>query len=84
MGKETATITTTEVSKFSHEIHDFNLHDLKFGVRCTVSAQNHRARLLRRNDISLPLKGEAIPLQAFTGPEGSRRLKLLDFKTIGT
>jgi hypothetical protein len=27
---------------------------------------------------------KAIPLQAFTGPEVSRRLRLLDFKTIGT
>jgi len=30
------------------------------------------------------VKGKAIPLQAWTGPEGSRRLKLPDFKTIGT
>jgi len=28
-------------------------------------------------------KGKAIPLQAWTGPEGSRKLKLPDFKTIG-
>jgi len=28
-------------------------------------------------------KGRAIPLQAWTGPEGSRRLRLPDFKTIG-
>jgi len=28
-------------------------------------------------------KGKAIPLQAWTGPEGSRRLRLLVFKTIG-
>jgi hypothetical protein len=27
-------------------------------------------------------KGNSIPLQAWTGPEGSRRLRLLDFKTI--
>jgi hypothetical protein len=27
---------------------------------------------------------KSIPLQAWTGPEGSRRLQLLDFKTIGT
>jgi hypothetical protein len=27
-------------------------------------------------------KGKAIPLQTFTGPEGSRRLRLPDFKTI--
>ena len=29
-------------------------------------------------------KGKAIPLQAWTGPEGSRSLRLPDFKTIGT
>jgi hypothetical protein len=29
-------------------------------------------------------KGKAIPLQAWTGPEGSRRLKLPDYKTIST
>jgi hypothetical protein len=29
-------------------------------------------------------KGKAIPLEACTDPESSRRLKLPDFKTIGT
>ena len=29
-------------------------------------------------------KGKAIPLQAWTGSEGSRRLRLPNFKTIGT
>jgi hypothetical protein len=29
-------------------------------------------------------KGKAIPLQAWTGPQDSRRLRLPDFKTIGT
>jgi hypothetical protein len=29
-------------------------------------------------------KGKAIPLQAWTSPEVSRRLRLPDFKTIGT
>jgi len=29
-------------------------------------------------------KGKAIPLQAWTGPQGSRRLMPPDFKTIGT
>ena len=28
--------------------------------------------------------GKAIPLEAWTGPEGSRRLRLPDFKTVGT
>jgi len=29
-------------------------------------------------------KGKGIPLQAWADPEVSKRLKLLDFKTIGT
>jgi len=29
-------------------------------------------------------KGKAIPVYTRTGPEGSRRLRLPDFKTIGT
>jgi len=29
-------------------------------------------------------KGKAIPLQAWTDPEGSRKLRLPDFKVIGT
>ena len=29
-------------------------------------------------------KSKAIPVQARRGPEGSRRLRLRDFKTIGT
>jgi hypothetical protein len=28
--------------------------------------------------------GKAIPLQVWTGPKGSRTLRLPDFKTIGT
>jgi hypothetical protein len=35
-----------------------------------------------RYDLNLQLK--AIPLQSWTGPEVSRRLRLPDFKTIGT
>jgi hypothetical protein len=29
-------------------------------------------------------EGKAVPVQPWTGPECSRRLKLPDFKTIGT
>jgi hypothetical protein len=29
-------------------------------------------------------KGKAIPLHAWAGPDGSRRLRLSDFKTNGT
>jgi len=34
--------------------------------------------------IVILVKGKAIPLQVWTGPEGSRRLRFPDFKTIGT
>jgi hypothetical protein len=35
---------------------------------------------------NLKIKGKikAISLQAWIGPEGSRRLRLLEFKTVGT
>jgi hypothetical protein len=47
-------------------------------------------RLITRQTIILIIvnkgkdKGKAIPLQAWTGPEGSRRSRLPDFKKIGT
>jgi hypothetical protein len=34
--------------------------------------------------LHIKVKGKAIPLQAWTDPEGSRRLRLPDFKTVGT
>jgi len=30
------------------------------------------------------VKGKAIPIQGWTGPEDSRMLRLPDFKTLGT
>jgi len=37
-----------------------------------------------RNVFSNQYKGKAIPKQAWTGPEGSRKLRLPDFKTVDT
>jgi len=34
--------------------------------------------------VKVKAKGKAIPLQAWTGPDFSRRLRLQDFKTIVT
>jgi hypothetical protein len=40
---------------------------------------------LRQCDVLKHKKlGKAIPLQAWRGPEGSMRLRLPDFKTVGT
>jgi len=49
----------------------------------TTPAGNYRLTILKYNLVS-KVKGKAIPLQAWTCPEGSRRLTLPDFKTIGT
>jgi hypothetical protein len=38
-------------------------------------------KMWKKNEL---VKGKEIPLQALTGPEGSRRLWLPDFKIIGT
>jgi len=34
--------------------------------------------------VTVKVKVKAIPLQAWTDPDGSRRVRLLAFKTIGT
>jgi hypothetical protein len=34
--------------------------------------------------LDILIKGKAIPLQAWKGPEGSKSLKLPDFKTVST
>jgi hypothetical protein len=38
----------------------------------------------KADDVNSKSKGKAIPLQALTGPEGSSRLRLPDFKTVST
>jgi len=43
-----------------------------------------RPRHRYKKDIELDLKVKAIPLQAWIGPEVSRRLRLPDFQTVGT
>jgi hypothetical protein len=35
-------------------------------------------------DYNIIIKGKAIPLPFWTGPEGSRRLRLQAFKKVGT
>ena len=56
----------------------------------TVDYPNDRwSQLVRIIDVVLcvcvkvKVKGKAIPLHAWTGPEGCKRLKLPDFKTVG-
>jgi len=36
-----------------------------------------------KGKVKVNSKGKAIPVQPWTGPEGSRRMRVPDFKTIG-
>ena len=42
------------------------------------------AHAFQQRDQLNELKGKAIPLQAWTGPEGFKRLRIPNLKTIGT
>ena len=57
-------------------------------VRTVARLGNQDLHTLQEQDVFLfnrkKPKGKAIPLQAWTGPEDSRRLRLPDFKTIDT
>jgi hypothetical protein len=55
-------------------------HELSttFVLKTLLFVRNTYGKLFNCN------KGKAIPLQAWTGLEGSRSLRLPDFKTIGT
>jgi hypothetical protein len=78
-------ILCTQYPKFlnSHaqnecEIKSFRPNSLKLKLNCNNDCLFPLFKLL------LWIIGKAIPLQAWTGPEGSRSLRIPDFKTIGT
>ena len=56
-----------------------NSEEFKYGTRLML----HSERFLFVRGLYI-YNGKAIPLQAWTGPESSRRLRLPDFKTVGT
>jgi hypothetical protein len=61
-----------------------------FPQNCGLPRKPNLPKIIRK--IFLSLKGKyngkckcnAIPLEAWRGPEGSRRLRLQDLKTVGT
>jgi hypothetical protein len=52
--------------------------------RTAVHPTNLNLKLQNCVKKSKKCRGKSVPLQAWTGPEGSRRLRLQDFKTLGT
>jgi hypothetical protein len=67
-------------------------HKQKHGREACMFQENKQSNLL--NDrlfikghflkLSEQCKGKSIPLQVWTGPEDSRRLRLPEFNTVGT
>jgi len=61
-------------------VHRCNLKGPGYGASHRVAAQGANLKWA----LITSKKVKAIPLQAFTGPEGSWRSRLPDFKIIGT
>jgi len=64
-------------------IYDFCMYEVTLELfRVTIVAMETIIRALCI--VEVHVEGKAIPLQAWTGPKDSWRLRLPDFKTIGT
>ena len=65
--------------------HKISVQDIfscdKYSMNYAQDACRNASRSLCKTSFSKG-RGKAIPLQAWTGPEGSRRMRLLDFKTV--
>jgi hypothetical protein len=60
------------------------LHCVDYSSQRVPLFHNFKNSKMHMNLIRGKSKGKAIPLQAWRGPEVSRRLRFPDFKTIGT
>ena len=54
------------------------------GYGCMLCEHFNLFSRVEHDSCKVKVKGKAIPLQAWTGSEGSRRLRFPDFKTVGT
>jgi hypothetical protein len=89
--------TYTYIYFYEHSFGNVNYKTFSYRYLATGASFRHLAFEFRMGDYckcnsevclyksncSYCIKGKAIPLQAWTGPEGSRRLTLPDLKTIG-
>jgi len=55
-------------------------------MHTNIHTKTRETRLMKTpmTTVAVVIKGKAIPLQGWTGPEGSRRLRLPVFKTFST
>jgi hypothetical protein len=80
--EQPASITGT-YTKHTHEILHFLKNHSYFKLTCKYRP-NIYLMTWHIPTQQCTLSKKAIPLQALTGPEGSKRLRLPDFKTVGT
>jgi len=69
----------TIIQKYKHDVSNYRLTSL-----LTPLPKLLEKIMQSRFMDHLEVNGKAIPLQAWTVPEGSRRLRLQHFKTTGT
>jgi hypothetical protein len=81
-------IAQIEIVQVEHKITIENSYFLRVtgltAVYCMLYTSSGHTDLSNIYIYISTVKGKAIQLQALTGPKGSRRLRLTDFKTIGT
>jgi len=70
--------TEYKVFRKSTALHSGNINRVHISPRVRI----HRPCYTFSRDVTR-VKGKVIPLQAWTGPESSTRLKLADFMTVG-
>jgi hypothetical protein len=75
----------TNLSQVNKNLSQSTVYILPRHPHITKPTQTHTLQSINVYWTSCEVRyGKAIPLQAWTGPEGSRRVRLPDFKTIGT
>jgi hypothetical protein len=68
---------------FRRQKYIFNTVQNYKEIERLCSSESDRRKIIHWK-LAILIKGKAIPLEAWTGPEDSRRLRLPNFKTIGT
>jgi len=79
--------TFNPLSAMQHAEVMLKSSNLSKQIKYTSKYSKHANRLTpvkQTNGVNFYCKGKAIPLQAWTGPKGSRRFRIPDFKTIAT
>jgi hypothetical protein len=75
-----ASIKITDQLFCIHQLLEKNQSTVRQYISYLYISEKNMVQLLL---VIMHIKAKAIPLKTWAGPEGSRRLRLPDFKTIG-